>query len=69
MGAEGMKILECSKCHHLFKSTTMHIMLVFDDGNIHNYCRKCAITFIELAKLGAPIAETLAKENGVIHEP
>ena len=42
-----MKVLECNRCHKLFKSSEIH-MAVFTDET-YNYCEECTFIFVMLA--------------------
>ena len=56
-----VKILECDKCHHLFKSTVPHMMVKLDTNRIINFCTDCMNRFGELAEVGLNLADLVEK--------
>lgn len=56
-----VKILECSKCHHLFKSTTMHMMIKLETGKVVNFCSNCTNRFGEFAEVGMNVKDLVEK--------
>ena len=56
-----VKVLECSKCHHHFKSTTMHMMVRLESGKIINFCNNCAERFSEFAEVGMNVKDLMEK--------
>ena len=46
-----MKVIECSKCHRLFRSTCDHITIYTKNGN-ENYCTSCTDMFLGYLHFG-----------------
>ena len=71
-----MKVLECKRCHKLFKSTTAPRMYVkLSSSEEINFCPECTADVAELLNKGmdreerqraAIIEDLLMKEQGII---
>ena len=54
-GDERLKILECSGCHHLFKSTEPHITIFGGEwvgGDPLNFCVECSVLLFKAGTIG-----------------
>lgn len=64
-----MKVLECNKCHRLFKASNDHITL-FVGGHQENYCTSCTDMFLGYLHFGMIFGEHMEASGigGVIIE-
>lgn len=44
-----MKVLECDRCHKLFKTTDIHMATYLGGGRVINFCMDCTFRFVLLA--------------------
>lgn len=61
-----MKILECSKCHRLFRSTSDHITIYFAGGKSDNFCTSCTDMMLGYLAIGMEIEEATGGAVGGI---
>ena len=62
-----MKILECCKCHRLFRSTNDHITIYFGNGQSDNFCTSCTDMMLGYLNIGMQIEEaTRGAVGGII---
>lgn len=51
-----MKVIECCKCHKLFKSTEDHFVFYSREKNM-NYCRECSVELLRVMVAGLTVMD------------
>ena len=48
-GGGQLKVLECKRCHKLFRSSDIHITVYIERSDVSHFCEECSFVLMALA--------------------